>query len=105
MIGYDIVDFWLVQVGDAGPLLDMMAATLEKLSVTTLVARSTIQAVSVLALAVAYLPDHLYAHQVPLGPYLLHCTSPSAQYLQHYIKTPISLHYIRLVLLSPSFYC
>lgn len=51
------------RVGDAGPLLDMMAATLEKLSVKTVVARSTIQAVSVLALAVAYLPDHLYAHQ------------------------------------------
>ena len=53
-----------MKVGDAGPLLDMMAATLEKLSVKTIVARSTIQAVSVLALAVAFLPDHLYAHQV-----------------------------------------
>ena len=51
-------------MGDAGPLLDMMAATLEKLSAITVVARSTVQAVSVLALAVAYLPDHLYVHQV-----------------------------------------
>lgn len=51
-------------MGDAGPLLDMMAATLEKLSAITVVARSTVQAVSVLALAVAYLPDHLYAHEV-----------------------------------------
>lgn len=53
-----------MKVGDAGPLLDMMAATLEKLSVKTVVARSTLQAVSVLALVVAYLPDHLYVHQV-----------------------------------------
>ncbi|CAM6009795.1 unnamed protein product [Sphagnum balticum] len=51
------------RVGDAGPVLDMMAATLEKLPTKTVIARSTIQAVSVLALAVAYLPDHLYAHQ------------------------------------------
>lgn len=53
-----------MKVGDAGPLLDMMAANLEKLSVKNFVARSAIQAVSVLALAVAYLPDHLYAFQV-----------------------------------------
>lgn len=52
-------------MGDAGPLLDMMAATLEKLPSEPFIARSTLQAVSVLALAVAHLPDHLYAHEVP----------------------------------------
>jgi hypothetical protein len=62
--------FGLLKVGDAGPVLDMMAATLEKLPTKTVIARSTIQAVSVLALAVAYLPDHLYAHQVCIILYL-----------------------------------
>jgi hypothetical protein len=62
--------FGLLKVGDAGPVLDMMAATLEKLPTKTVIARSTIQAVSVLALAVAYLPDHLYTHQVCIILYL-----------------------------------
>lgn len=81
-----------LKVGDAGPLLDMMAATLEKLSTKAIVSRSTIQAVSVLALAVAYLPDHLYAHQVKLITSLV--ISPRVINLLPFAWLVYSLHYL-----------
>jgi len=82
--------FVILKVGDAGPLLDMMAATLEKLSSEPLTARSTLQAVSVLALAVAYLPDHLYAHQVSLrNAFRIFCLS-SISVLRHVVLVTVN---------------
>ncbi|XP_024387366.1 protein SEMI-ROLLED LEAF 2 isoform X2 [Physcomitrium patens] len=87
------------RVGDAGPLLDMMAATLEKLSVKTVVARSTLQAVSVLALVVAYLPDHLYVHQE--FPESLFKELLQAM-LHPDLETRIGAHRVFILLLVPS---
>lgn len=87
------------RVGDAGPLLDMMAATLEKLSTKAIVSRSTIQAVSVLALAVAYLPDHLYAHQE--FPESLFNELLQAM-LHPDLETRVGAHRIFVLLLVPS---
>ncbi|CAK9238619.1 unnamed protein product [Sphagnum jensenii] len=87
------------RVGDAGPVLDMMAATLEKLPTKTVIARSTIQAVSVLALAVAYLPDHLYAHQE--FPEALFNELLRAM-LHPDVETRIGAHRILVVLLVPA---
>jgi len=83
-----------MKVGDAGPLLDMMAANLEKLSVKSFVARSTIQAVSVLALAVAYLPDHLHAHQVKIR-----ITSVARHVSFHYLFLKLQLR-VKITFLS-----
>lgn len=56
------------QVEDAGPLYDLMTATLEKLSADPMIARTTTEAVSVLAHCVSYVPDQSSARQV--APFL-----------------------------------
>jgi hypothetical protein len=48
------------RVGDAGPILDMMAVTLENLSTTTIVARTTIAAVYLIANIISSIPNRSY---------------------------------------------
>lgn len=48
------------RVGDAGPILDMMAVTLENLSTTTIVARTTIAAVYLIAHIISSIPNRSY---------------------------------------------
>ncbi|KAG6555111.1 hypothetical protein Mapa_003146 [Marchantia paleacea] len=52
------------RINDAAPLFDMMATTLEKLSVNPVIARTTVEAVSVLAQSVANVQDQSYAEQI-----------------------------------------
>lgn len=48
------------QVGDVGPILDMMAVVLENISTTTVVARATISAVYLTAKIVSTVPNVSY---------------------------------------------
>lgn len=48
------------QVGDAGPILDVMATMLENISTITVIARTTISAVYRTAQIVASLPNSTY---------------------------------------------
>jgi hypothetical protein len=50
-------------VGDAGPILDMMAVTLENLSTTTIVARTTIATVYLIANIISSIPNHSYRNK------------------------------------------
>lgn len=53
-----------LQVGEAGPILDMMASALTKLSGNAVIAKTTMEAMCVLAQTLAFLPDQSYSHQV-----------------------------------------
>ena len=48
------------RVGDAGPILGMMAVTLENLSTTTIVARTTIAAVYLIENIISSIPNRSY---------------------------------------------
>ena len=48
------------RVGDAGPILGMMAVTLENLSTTTIVAKTTIAAVYLIANIISSIPNRSY---------------------------------------------
>ncbi|XP_057870804.2 protein SEMI-ROLLED LEAF 2 isoform X1 [Cryptomeria japonica] len=48
------------KVGDAGPILDMIAVSLENLSTTTVVARTTIAAMYLIAHIISSVPNHSY---------------------------------------------
>jgi hypothetical protein len=54
------------QVGDAGPILDMMAVSLENLSTTTVVARTTIAAMYLIAHIISSIPNHSYYNKACL---------------------------------------
>jgi len=54
----------LNQVGDAGPVLDMMAVMLENISTTVSVARSTISVVYRTAQIIASIPNLSYQNKV-----------------------------------------
>ena len=54
----------LNQVGDAGPVLDMMAVMLENISTTVSVARSTILVVYRTAQIIASIPNLSYQNKV-----------------------------------------
>jgi len=56
------------QVGDAGPILNIMAVTLENISSVTTVARATISAVFRTAQIVAALPNVSYQNKVRYYP-------------------------------------
>ncbi|KAL2608505.1 hypothetical protein R1flu_027078 [Riccia fluitans] len=85
------------KIVDAGPVLDMMAINLEKLSDSPSVARSAIEAVSVLARCVSFIPDQSYTEQ-------LFPESLFQQLLQAMIhadvETRLRAHHILAVLLA-----
>ncbi|CAM6103913.1 unnamed protein product [Calypogeia fissa] len=87
------------RVGDAAPLFDMMATTLEKLPTNPIIARTTTEAVFVLAHCVAYVPDQSSAGKVfpeALFQELL-------QGMVHPdVETRVTIHHIFALLLVPS---
>lgn len=56
--------FYVLQVGDAGPILDTLAVVLENISSATPVARSTISAAYRTAQIIASLPNLSYQSKV-----------------------------------------
>ncbi|CAN0899301.1 Protein SEMI-ROLLED LEAF 2 [Linum grandiflorum] len=102
----EAVDKCLVElsnkVGDAGPILEMMAVVLENLSTVTVIARTTISSVYRTAQIVASLPDLHYQNK----------TFPEALFHQLLLvmvhpdhETRVGAHRIFSVVLVPSSFC
>ena len=53
-----------IQVGDSGPVLDMMAVMLENISSNSIIARTTISAVYRIAQIIAAIPNLSYQNKV-----------------------------------------
>ncbi|KAL3676460.1 hypothetical protein R1sor_026408 [Riccia sorocarpa] len=85
------------KVVDAGPVLDMMAINLEKLSDSPSMARSAIEAVSVLARCVSFIPDQSYTEQ--LFPEALFQQLLQAM-IHSDVETRLRAHHILAVLLA-----
>eukprot|EP01018_Ginkgo_biloba_P032611 Gb_14070 [translate_table: standard] len=87
------------RVGDAGPVLDMMAVTLENISTTTIVARTTIAAIYLTAHIISSIPNHSYSNEA-FPEALFH------QLLQAMVhpdfETRVGAHRIFSVVLVPS---
>ncbi|CAO2831730.1 unnamed protein product [Amaranthus hypochondriacus] len=99
----ELVDECLVQitqkVGDAGPILDIMAVMLENISNATVIARTTIQAVFRTAQAIAPLPNVSYQNKA-FPEALFHQLLPAMVHKDH--ETRIVAHRIFSVVLVPS---
>ncbi|KAG8391231.1 hypothetical protein BUALT_Bualt01G0166300 [Buddleja alternifolia] len=101
-----VVDECLVQlsykVGDAGPILDVMAVMLESISNITVMARNTIAAVYRAAQIVAFLPNVLYQNkafpEALFHQILLAMVSPDHE-------TRLGAHRVFSVVLIPSSVC
>jgi hypothetical protein len=102
----DSVDECLVQlsykVGNAGPILDNMAVMLEKISGITVIARTTVAAVSRTAQIVASMPNLSYKTKV-FPEELFHQLLPVMVHPDH--ETRIEAHRIFSVVLVPSSIC
>lgn len=100
------VDDCLVQisnkVGDAGPLLDVMASTLENISNITLIARTTISAVYRIAQIIASLPNLSYQNKA-FPEALFHQLLLAMVHPDH--ETRVGAHRIFSVILVPSSVC
>ncbi|KAL3696176.1 hypothetical protein R1sor_010252 [Riccia sorocarpa] len=87
------------RISDATPLFDMMATTLEKLSVNAVVARTTVEAVAVLAQCVPFVGDSSYAeqnfHEALFQELLQAMIHPD-------VETRIKAHHVFALLLVPS---
>ncbi|KAK6119239.1 hypothetical protein DH2020_047022 [Rehmannia glutinosa] len=106
-----VIDECLVQlsykVGDAGPILDVMAVMLETISNITVMARNTIAAVYRAAQIVAFLPNLLYQNKARLSH-----AFPEALFHQILLamvtpdhETRLGAHRIFSVVLVPSSVC
>lgn len=99
----ELVDECLVElvnkVGDAGPILDIMAVMLENLSNITVIARVTISAVFRTAQIVASLPNVSYQNKA-FPEALFHQLLPAMVHKDH--ETRIGAHRIFSVVLVPS---
>ncbi|OVA19391.1 hypothetical protein BVC80_9055g12 [Macleaya cordata] len=99
----EAVDKCLVQivnkVGDAGPVLDMMAVMLENISSSTVLARTTVSAVYRTAQVVASVPNLSYQNKATLFHHLL----VAMVYPDH--QTRVGAHRIFSVVLVPSSVC
>ncbi|KAJ8437513.1 hypothetical protein Cgig2_027588 [Carnegiea gigantea] len=99
----ELVDECLVElvnkVGDAGPILDIMAVMLENLSHITVIARVTISAVFRTAQIVASLPNVSYQNKA-FPEALFHQLLPAMVHKDH--ETRIGAHRIFSVVLVPS---
>ncbi|KAI4325649.1 hypothetical protein MLD38_031030 [Melastoma candidum] len=102
----DVVDECLVQlslkVGDAGPILDMMAVMLENISTITVIARTTVSAVYRTAQIVASMPNSSYQNKA-FPEALFHQLLPAMVHPDH--ETRIAAHRIFSVVLVPSSVC
>lgn len=99
----EAVDDCLVQlshkVGEAGPILDVMAVMLENISTITVIARTTISAVYRTAQIVASLPNLSYQNKA-FPEALFHQLLPAMVHPDH--ETRIGAHRIFSVVLVPS---
>ncbi|KAL2923616.1 Protein EFR3-like protein [Bienertia sinuspersici] len=99
----ELVDECLVQlvqkVGDAGPILDIMAVMLENVSNITVIARTTMEAVFRTAQIVAALPNVSYQNKA-FPEALFHQLLPAMVHRDH--ETRIMAHCIFSVVLVPS---
>lgn len=102
----EVVDECLVQlslkVGDAGPILDVMAVMLENISTITVIARTTISAVYRTAQIVASLPNLTYQNKA-FPEALFHQLLPAMVHPDH--ETRVAAHRIFSVVLVPSSVC
>ncbi|KAI4330508.1 hypothetical protein MLD38_028794 [Melastoma candidum] len=102
----DVADECLVQlslkVGDAGPILDMMAVMLENISTITVIARTTVSAVYRTAQIVASMPNSSYQNKA-FPEALFHQLLPAMVHPDH--ETRIAAHRIFSVVLVPSSVC
>ncbi|KAK4755405.1 hypothetical protein SAY87_009162 [Trapa incisa] len=101
-----LVDECLVQlslkVGDAGPILDIMAAMLENISTITVIARTTISAVYRTSQIVASLPNLAYQNKA-FPEALFHQLLPAMVHPDH--ETRITAHRIFSIVLVPTSVC
>ncbi|XP_031270951.1 uncharacterized protein LOC116129348 [Pistacia vera] len=99
----EAVDKCLVQlsdkIGDAGPILDVMAVMLENISTITVIARTTITAVYRAAQIVASMPNLSYQNKA-FPEALFHQLLPAMVHPDH--ETRIGAHQIFSVVLVPS---
>ncbi|KAK9671045.1 hypothetical protein RND81_12G003000 [Saponaria officinalis] len=99
----ELVDECLVQlaqkVGDAGPILDIMAVMLENISSITVIARTTVAAVFRTAQIVASLPNISYRNKT-FPEALFHQLLPAMVHKDH--ETRVGAHRIFSVVLVPS---
>ncbi|XP_031399290.1 protein SEMI-ROLLED LEAF 2 isoform X2 [Punica granatum] len=102
----EMVDECLVElslkVGDAGPILDIMAAMLENISTITVISRTTISTVYRTAQIVASLPNLTYQNKA-FPEALFHQLLPAMVHPDH--ETRIAAHRIFSVVLVPSSIC
>ncbi|KAI4386518.1 hypothetical protein MLD38_004446 [Melastoma candidum] len=102
----DVVDECLVQlslkVGDAGPILDLMAVMLENISTFITAARPTVSAVYRTAQIVASMPNSSYQNKA-FPEALFHQLLPAMVHPDH--ETRITAHRIFSVVLVPSSVC
>ncbi|XP_024019088.1 uncharacterized protein LOC21388445 isoform X2 [Morus notabilis] len=99
----EVVDKCLVQlsykVGEAGPILDVMATMMENISTITVIARTTISAVYRTAQIVASLPNLSYQNKA-FPETLFHQLLPAMVHPDH--ETRVGAHRIFSVVLVPS---
>ncbi|XP_043691878.1 protein SEMI-ROLLED LEAF 2-like isoform X3 [Telopea speciosissima] len=101
------VDECLVQVtnkvGDAGPVLDIMAVMLEKISTITIIARTTISALYRTAQVVSFIPNLSYQNKQAFPEALFHQLLRAMVYPDR--ETRVGAHRIFSVVLVPSSVC
>ncbi|KAK4800064.1 hypothetical protein SAY86_025429 [Trapa natans] len=102
----EVVDDCLIQlslkVGDAGPILDIMAVMLENISTITVISRTTISAAYRIAQIVASLPNLTYQNKA-FPEALFHQLLPAMVHQDH--ETRISAHRVFSVVLVPTSVC
>ncbi|GFP87741.1 protein efr3 homolog [Phtheirospermum japonicum] len=103
---HEVVDECLTElsskVGDAGPILDVMASMLENISSITVIARTTICSVYRTAQIIASLPNLSYKNKA-FPEALFHQLLPAMVHPDH--ETRIGAHRIFSVVLVPSSVC
>ncbi|GER57174.1 ARM repeat superfamily protein [Striga asiatica] len=103
---HEVVDECLTElsskVGDAGPILDVMASMLENISSITVIARTTIASVYRTAQIIASLPNLSYKNKA-FPEALFHQLLPAMLHPDH--ETRIGAHQIFSVVLVPSSVC
>ncbi|CAI9779478.1 unnamed protein product [Fraxinus pennsylvanica] len=99
---YDCLTELSYKVGDAGPILDVMAVMLENISSITVIARSTVFAVYRTAQIVASVPNLSYKNKA-FPEALFHQLLPAMVHPDH--ETRVGAHRIFSVVLVPSSVC
>ncbi|XP_059632893.1 protein SEMI-ROLLED LEAF 2 [Cornus florida] len=91
-----------IKVGDAGPILDMMAMVLENIPTNAVVARTTVSAVYRTAQIISSIPNVSY-HKKAFPDALFHQLLLAMVHPDH--ETRVGAHHIFSVMLMPSLIC